>query len=42
LSEQPFESLQIAARLPPSVLKDDIGKGYTADRPKPAYGIADR
>ena len=42
MSEPPFESLQIAARVPPSVLKDDIGKGDTANRPKPAYGIADR
>jgi hypothetical protein len=39
----PFRAvLQIAVRLAPLVLIDDIGERDTANRAKPAHGVADR
>ena len=34
--------LEIAGRLAPAILIDDIGEGNTADWAEPAYGVADR
>jgi hypothetical protein len=37
-----FGSLHIAERLAPPIFKDDIGERHTANRPEPAYRVADR